>query len=343
MYAVFSDVRSDISEYLVSIGLPLDLRTKEGGRQSMDKFYDGGDWQRLICLSAAAASLSEVRRWWQSSSTAKQNAASRPPTAAELDAQQLRRRTCHGKLHSNSPGIKVALKQKRLRMRQACRSSDDAMAKLQSVSLPRGALPSATRTLVCLRKHVRACPTALATMHGAAVLPVHQIERFGSSWSASALGATSRNIYPHSVQYKAVSQILLVGDLRNFSLSALESYHAEVGRVADHTGCKRIEADVGEQRTHRTAAPLLTQEGPTRSIEVKATTTMASSVATRLVAARALNENEQLRIHMRAQSRIALAPELGGGRSTSVNTAQKLSGPSIDTGATVISAFAAFI
>eukprot|EP00965_Chrysotila_dentata_P036913 1228394-Pleurochrysis_carterae.AAC.1 len=36
--------------------------------------------------------------------------------------------------------------------------------------------------------------------------------------------------YPHAVQFKAVAQILEVGDLWNFSLSALESYHAEVGR-----------------------------------------------------------------------------------------------------------------
>jgi hypothetical protein len=37
-------VRAEISEYLSSIGLGLDLRTKEEGRQAQEKFYDGGVW-----------------------------------------------------------------------------------------------------------------------------------------------------------------------------------------------------------------------------------------------------------------------------------------------------------
>eukprot|EP00965_Chrysotila_dentata_P178679 5900971-Pleurochrysis_carterae.AAC.1 len=42
------DTRGKISAYLASIGLPLDLRTKEEGRQSVDKFYDGGAWQQFV-------------------------------------------------------------------------------------------------------------------------------------------------------------------------------------------------------------------------------------------------------------------------------------------------------
>ena len=37
-------VRAEISDYLKSIGLGLDLRTKDEGRQAQDKFYDGGVW-----------------------------------------------------------------------------------------------------------------------------------------------------------------------------------------------------------------------------------------------------------------------------------------------------------
>eukprot|EP00965_Chrysotila_dentata_P030644 1020553-Pleurochrysis_carterae.AAC.1 len=70
---------------------------------------------------------------------------------------------------------------------------------------------------------------------------------------------------------------------------------------------------------------------------------MATSVASRLVAARALNESEDLRIDMRAQSRLALAPEDGGGRVTEVRTAPKLSGLQIAPEATAVSVFAALI
>eukprot|EP00965_Chrysotila_dentata_P211812 6186654-Pleurochrysis_carterae.AAC.1 len=37
-----------MSKLLKSYGLGLDLRTKEEGRQSHEKFYDGGEWQ-IFC------------------------------------------------------------------------------------------------------------------------------------------------------------------------------------------------------------------------------------------------------------------------------------------------------
>eukprot|EP00965_Chrysotila_dentata_P157076 5189184-Pleurochrysis_carterae.AAC.1 len=88
--------------------------------------------------------------------------------------------------------------------------------------------------------------------------------------------------------------MLEVGDLWNFSLSALESYHAEVGRVADRTGCKRILADGEGEVTRGTMPPSkrATKEGPSRMVETHVTTTMASSIACRLVSARALNADE---------------------------------------------------
>eukprot|EP00965_Chrysotila_dentata_P186011 6141327-Pleurochrysis_carterae.AAC.6 len=49
--------------------------------------------------------------------------------------------------------------------------------------------------------------------------------------------------------------------------------------------------------------------------------TMCSSIANRLVAARALSQDEGVAIPMRAQSRIALSPESGGGRATAARIA----------------------
>eukprot|EP00965_Chrysotila_dentata_P234851 6200410-Pleurochrysis_carterae.AAC.1 len=83
--------------------------------------------------------------------------------------------------------------------------------------------------------------------------------------------------YPHAVQYKAVAQMLEIGDLWPFSLSALESYHAEVGRVADRTGCKRISADKAGECTlssHPAGVGKVRKEGPARLTHTHATTTM---------------------------------------------------------------------
>eukprot|EP00965_Chrysotila_dentata_P051610 1712905-Pleurochrysis_carterae.AAC.1 len=45
-----------------------------------------------------------------------------------------------------------------------------------------------------------------------------------------------KSYYPHRTQCAAPLQMLEVGDLWDYSLSSLESFHAEVGRVADRTG-----------------------------------------------------------------------------------------------------------
>eukprot|EP00965_Chrysotila_dentata_P134062 4433442-Pleurochrysis_carterae.AAC.1 len=64
--------------------------------------------------------------------------------------------------------------------------------------------------------------------------------------------------------------MLEVGDLWNCSLSALESYHAEVGQVVDRTGCKRQAADIEADRTLK-SQPLVTEgrEGPARIVEMR--------------------------------------------------------------------------
>jgi len=49
-----ADVRAAISEYLKSVGLPLDLRTKEEGRVAADKFYEGGHWH-VFCYGGGRA------------------------------------------------------------------------------------------------------------------------------------------------------------------------------------------------------------------------------------------------------------------------------------------------
>eukprot|EP00965_Chrysotila_dentata_P193907 6176039-Pleurochrysis_carterae.AAC.1 len=43
-----AETRQRLSSMLSSYGYGLGLRTKEEGRQSQDKFYHGGDWQRVI-------------------------------------------------------------------------------------------------------------------------------------------------------------------------------------------------------------------------------------------------------------------------------------------------------
>eukprot|EP00965_Chrysotila_dentata_P230774 6197983-Pleurochrysis_carterae.AAC.2 len=90
--------------------------------------------------------------------------------------------------------------------------------------------------------------------------------------------------YPHMVQPKAVQQMLEVGDLWSFSLSALaQSFHAEVCRVADRTGCKRINAAVTGGAVTLSRRPVgKGKEGPACVVQTSAQTTMASSVAVRL-------------------------------------------------------------
>jgi len=53
-----------------------------------------------------------------------------------------------------------------------------------------------------------------------------------------------------------------------------------------------------------------------------------------------LNQDSDLAIPMRAQSRIALAPEGGGGRATAAHTASKLGQMAGDPDATCIMEFA---
>eukprot|EP00965_Chrysotila_dentata_P065991 2185314-Pleurochrysis_carterae.AAC.1 len=72
---------------------------------------------------------------------------------------------------------------------------------------------------------------------------------------------------------------------------------------------------------------------------MKVSTTMCSGIANCLVAARALNEDTELAIPMRAQSRITLAPESGGGRTTAARIAHKL-GVDVDLHTTYIIKFA---
>eukprot|EP00965_Chrysotila_dentata_P146603 4840949-Pleurochrysis_carterae.AAC.4 len=62
---------------------------------------------------------------------------------------------------------------------------------------------------------------------------------------------------------------------------------------------------------------------------------MCSSIANRLVAARALNHEEELAIPMRKQAHIALAPEHDGGRATAARTAPQL-GVAVDPNASCI-------
>eukprot|EP00965_Chrysotila_dentata_P019438 646340-Pleurochrysis_carterae.AAC.1 len=62
--------------------------------------------------------------------------------------------------------------------------------------------------------------------------------------------------------------MLEVGGLWNFSLSALESYHAKVGRVADRTVSKRMDADKEGKKTLSTHPVGKGKEGPARLTEM---------------------------------------------------------------------------
>eukprot|EP00965_Chrysotila_dentata_P230631 6197880-Pleurochrysis_carterae.AAC.1 len=99
---------------------------------------------------------------------------------------------------------------------------------------------------------------------------------------------------------------------------ALKPYHAVVGRVADKTGCKRITGEGEDWVTLGMQPAGRGKKGPSRPTETinKTSTTLASRLAVRLVAARSLHQDEERSIPMRAQSRIALAPEAVRGRST---------------------------
>lgn len=137
-----------------------------------------------------------------------------------------------------------------------------------------------------------------------------------------------RSGYPHGVQFKAVLQILEVGDLWPFSLllprRPRESMHAEIGRIGDRTGCKRVSADVGDAVTLSTQPPRAGKAGPCRLVETKAVTTQASSIATRFIAGSALREDSDRYIPSREQERMSLAPEEGGGRASKRRSAPKL-------------------
>eukprot|EP00965_Chrysotila_dentata_P229350 6197141-Pleurochrysis_carterae.AAC.1 len=70
---------------------------------------------------------------------------------------------------------------------------------------------------------------------------------------------------------------------------------------------------------------------------------MASSIACWLASARALNQDDEMLIDMRAQARIALAPDEGGGRATAQRTAPSPFGIVINATATCIGEFAKLI
>ena len=120
---------------------------------------------------------------------------------------------------------------------------------------------------------------------------------------------------------------------------------SEVGRVADRSGCKRVEIDQGEAKTQANSASLWAsgKEGPVQKTEYVNKTTMASTVAARLVAAKHLDEDETLQIPMRGRQRIKLAPDAGGvaGRSSIKRISAKL-GP-VYGPVTVVQEFASLL
>ena len=136
------------------------------------------------------------------------------------------------------------------------------------------------------------------------------------------------------------------GDLWDYSLGSLESFHAEVGRVADRTGCKRKECDDGDSTTVSSRVKALPEgvHGPCNAVQCqyKNKTTMASSIATRLVGHAALRDDVDFSIPCRAAARMKLAPEKGGGRVTGERSTPKLGMPE-NTGLSVVQEFVAIM
>eukprot|EP00965_Chrysotila_dentata_P001832 60547-Pleurochrysis_carterae.AAC.1 len=84
-----------------------------------------------------------------------------------------------------------------------------------------------------MRTHIDTCIPAQREAHALGFAHSHrcwleQFERVSLS--------QHKSYYPHRKRVCCTLQILQLGDLWDYSLSSLESYHAEVGRVADRTG-----------------------------------------------------------------------------------------------------------
>lgn len=157
---------------------------------------------------------------------------------------------------------------------------------------------------------------------------------------------TQDNPLPHAA-------LVVVAACARLHPSSHQSQHpftsapAEVGRVADRTGSKRIEADQGGGKTDANSAKLWASgaQGPVQKKEYACTATMASTVAARLVAAKHLDEDEALAIPMRSRQRVKLAPEAlqagTAGRAVAKRVTAKL-GP-VYGPTTVVKEFAALL
>eukprot|EP00965_Chrysotila_dentata_P113775 3761193-Pleurochrysis_carterae.AAC.3 len=164
---------------------------------------------------------------------------------------------------------------------------------------------------------------AFAQAHAQAINPSPRHAAFWEQLERISLGRHKIQ-YPHVVQHKLCSRCL------RQRLAALQTRRT--------TGDGEDGVTLGTQPAGRG------KEGPSRLTETKApSTTLASSVAVRLDAARSLHQDKEMCIPMRAQLRIATAPEAGGGRSTLVRTAAKVAAPAVDPNNTCVLEFAKLV
>eukprot|EP00965_Chrysotila_dentata_P187801 6172356-Pleurochrysis_carterae.AAC.1 len=284
-----AEVRSRMQDLLSEIGLPLDLRTKEEGRQAQDKFYEGSEWQRFcgggghspggpVIVAQLVLFVADHYQTLQRE-LAKAAAAHRAApssgrggiSSAPFDdfAKPSRKRKGGGIRYAGGnevsndddtnkemPPWHEAFELAKQKARTEVERCADQVA-LQAIRDKYHA--SAERLLSMLltfdalfafRKVMRLRYDASSRVEREQyALLFAQSHRMFWEQLERASGGQHKSAYMHAVQLKAVMQMVELGDLWDFSLSALESYHAEVGRVADRTGCRRINADVDGELT----------------------------------------------------------------------------------------------
>eukprot|EP00965_Chrysotila_dentata_P194520 6176417-Pleurochrysis_carterae.AAC.2 len=315
-------------------------RCKEAGRLAPDKFYDGGERQNFIAgtkkAPPGAIIIAELilivanhyEELAEDYAAAERATAFDPPPAAAAPRRQL-------------PPMLPASPHVRMPAADVSRTPPTHSPAIEAADPPpwKAAYDAAVDPETRTEAELQANAASLATIRQRYGQPAERLLQMMLTFDALfAFRETMRvradckekcrtwweqlervswgqhkSFYPHRTQLTGPSQIFEVADLWRYSLSALKSLHAEVRRLADRTGCKRINADNENEPTQAMRRPYV-KEGPARVVNVSSITTSASSVARRLVGAKLLSQSEDLCIPMRAQARMQVAPEAGGGR-----------------------------
>lgn len=361
-------VRVDVEAWLRECGLWLDLRTKEEGRQTQDKFWDDCDWQQLCegggkspggaVVFAKIVFMIAKHYDHLAAVAAAKPAPSAKPTAASRGGSFTLAGAQAAAASSKAPPVKSTpaaipspdhpWEAAWQAAKSAARTEAELLAHQPSLAAIRKKYGRRAERLIAMAltfdshlnfRRVMRRRFTFGERHQCALVFARSHRVWFEQFERVSCGM-HRSGYPHGVQFKAVLQMLEVGDLWPFSLGPLESLHAEMGRIGDRTGCKRVTADVGDEVTLSARMPNNRTPAPTKLVETKAIATQASSMATRFIGASALLEDVEMCIPARSQNRMILAPEEGGGRVSKRRLAPKLGMSEIDPENTVVREFA---